>query len=500
VDADDVGRSCSTSGQDVELVRGEIAQLTMQPDETAFCRRMFEYAGEKTWIVVQHTTNSGRDHRIGNGAAPDLGENRSTKKFGHAVRRQQVNADQTSTRRRDLAKLAACQLAADGHPDIVRWHQDSDRDERVVGLDVGDELAESLCRWTAERCWTDPEHEVMLRAGWDVRILHLMFAAASGSRENFVDIDVNAVSWGVLIGVVVLMLAVDLIRHRDDHAPTSAEAVRESAFWVACGLAFSGFIAWRFGSEAFGEYISGYVIEKSLSVDNLFVWSIIFSSMAIPLKFQHRVLFWGIFGALVLRAIFIFAGAALISRFFWLLIVFGLFLVFTGLKIIRHRDDEGQTTSTAGLGLLRRFMPVTDEFDGHNFTKTIKGKRHATPLLAALVVVEVTDVVFAFDSVPAILAVSHEPYLVLASNAFAILGLRALYFLLASAKERFHYLSHALGGILIFVGIKMAVGHWYHLNTWISLGIIMGMLALAIIASQRIAARVALGDSAVSGD
>lgn len=313
--------------------------------------------------------------------------------------------------------------------------------------------------------------------------------ASSESRENFVDLDVSATAWGALIGVVLLMLIVDLIRHREDHAPTPTEAVRESLFWIACGLAFSGFIAWNFGSEAFGEYISGYVIEKSLSVDNLFVWAIIFSSMSIPLKYQHRVLFWGIFGALVLRAIFIFVGSALINRFFWLLIVFGVFLVITGLRIIRHRDDEGESSSSAGLGLLRRFMPVSEEFDGHKFTIRINGKRAATPLLAALVVVEITDVVFAFDSVPAILAVSNEPYLVLASNAFAILGLRALYFLLATAKDRFHYLSHALGGILVFVGVKMAVGHWYHLDTWVSLGVIIGMLIVAILASQRLTAR-----------
>ena len=226
--------------------------------------------------------------------------------------------------------------------------------------------------------------------------------------------------------------------------------------WVACGLAFAGVIALAFGGDAFGEYISGYLIEKSLSVDNVFVWSMLFATMAIPLKYQHRVLFWGIFGALALRARFIGVGSALISRFRWVLLVFGVFLVFTGAKIIRHRADEDQREATRGLGLLRRIMPVTDELDGQKFLTRLNGKRAATPLLAALFVIEVTDVIFAVDSVPAILAVSNEPYLVFASNAFAILGLRAMYFLLANAKERFHYLSHALGGILIFVGVKMA--------------------------------------------
>jgi tellurite resistance protein TerC len=260
--------------------------------------------------------------------------------------------------------------------------------------------------------------------------------------------------------------------------------------WVACGLAFSVVVAIAFGGDAFGEYISGYLIEKSLSVDNVFVWSMLFASLAIPLHYQHRVLFWGIFGALALRAAFILLGTALIGRFWWLLLVFGVFLVFTGAKIIRHRADEGKKEATHGLGLLRKLMPVSEEFDGHKFFTRVNAKRAATPLLAALVVVEITDVIFAVDSVPAILAVSNETYLIFASNAFAILGLRAMYFLLANAKERFHYLSHALGGILIFVGLKMAVSHWYHMNTYASLAIIVVMLIAAIVFSVRLAKRL----------
>jgi tellurite resistance protein TerC len=288
------------------------------------------------------------------------------------------------------------------------------------------------------------------------------------------------------------MLAVDLVRHRDDHEPTMREALGESIVWVLCGLAFAGVIALAFGGGAFGEYISGYLIEKSLSVDNVFVWAMLFSSMAIPLKYQHRVLFWGIFGALALRAMFIFAGTALITRFWWLLLVFGGFLVYTGVKIIRHRADEDAEQATRGLGLLRRVMPVSDQLDGHRFLTRVNGRRAATPLLAALVVVEVTDVIFAVDSVPAILAVSHEPFLVLASNAFAILGLRAMYFLLANARERFHYLSHALGAILLFVGLKMTVSHWVHLNTYASLAVIVAMLGAAVGFSVRHNRRVAL--------
>jgi tellurite resistance protein TerC len=319
----------------------------------------------------------------------------------------------------------------------------------------------------------------------------MLFAASS--RENFVDIDVPGWAWIALIATLGLMLAIDLFRHREDHEPTMPEALKESAIWVACGISFAGVVAVGFGAEAFGEYISGYLIEKSLSVDNVFVWALLFSSMAIPLKYQHRVLFWGIFGALTLRAVFIFAGTALISRFWWILLVFGVFLVYTGIKVIRHRDDEGDEGATRGLGLLKKIMPVTEEFDGHKFITKIDGKKAATPLLAALVVVEVTDVIFAVDSVPAILAVSHEPFLVFASNAFAILGLRAMYFLLAGAREKFHYLGHALGGILVFVGLKMTASHWFHLNTYVSLGVIVVMLTAAIVFSVRRNKAVAAG-------
>lgn len=312
-----------------------------------------------------------------------------------------------------------------------------------------------------------------------------MFLATISDRSHFVDIDVPVWAWFALLGVILLMLVIDLLRHRDDHEPTPREALVESVVWVACGLAFSAVIAWAFGAAAFGEYISGYLIEKSLSVDNVFVWSILFSTLAIPVKYQHRVLFWGIFGALVMRALFIVLGSALISRFWWLLLIFGLFLVYTGIKVIRHRADEGKHETTRGLGLLRKLMPVSDELDGHKFFTRVNAQRAATPLLAALVVIEISDVIFAVDSVPAILAVSNEPFLVFASNAFAILGMRALYFLLATAKERFHFLSHALGGILIFVGVKMSVSHWYHLNTYVSLGVIVMLLAAAVVLSLR---------------
>ncbi len=312
-----------------------------------------------------------------------------------------------------------------------------------------------------------------------------MLLAAADSNRDFVDLSVPMWGWFALVAVLGVMLSIDLYRHRDDHEPTPKEALGESMVWVACGLAFGGVILATFGSGAFGEYLSGYLIEKSLSVDNVFVWSMLFTTLAIPLKYQHRVLFWGIFGALTLRALFIGLGSALIAKFWWVLLVFGVFLILTGIKIIRHRDDEGNDGATRGLGFLRRIMPVTDTLDGHRFFTKVNMKRAATPLFAALVVVEVTDLIFALDSVPAILAVSHEPFLVFASNAFAILGLRAMYFLLANAREKFRYLSHALGGVLIFVGVKMAVSHWYHLDTFVALAVIMVMLAVAIALSIR---------------
>jgi tellurite resistance protein TerC len=308
--------------------------------------------------------------------------------------------------------------------------------------------------------------------------------AAAGNSSNFVELDVGPGAWIALLVVIGLLLGIDLYRHREAHAPTAREALTESVIWVMCGLGFAVVIAVAYGGDAFGEYLSGYLIEKSLSVDNVFVWSMLFATMAIPVKYQHRVLFWGIFGALTLRAIFIFLGTALIGRFWFVLLFFGVFLVYTGAKIIRHRADEGEEEATRGLGLLRRIMPVSEELDGQKFFTRLNGRRAATPLLAALVVVEVTDVIFAVDSVPAILAVSHEQFIVFASNAFAILGLRAMYFLLANAKERFHYLSHALGGILIFVGVKMSVAHWWHMNTYASLAVIVAILVVAMALSE----------------
>ncbi len=192
-----------------------------------------------------------------------------------------------------------------------------------------------------------------------------MTATVGADAAGFVELDVGVGAWAGLLGLIVVLVVVDLVRHRDDHEPTPRQAMAESVVWVTCGLASAGLVAIAFGGRAAGEYLAGYQIEKSLSVDNVFVWSVLVSALAQPLRYQHRVLFWGIFGALALRFTFIVTGAALIERFSWLLVVFGALLVGTGVRVLRHRDDEGRATATRGIGVVRRFVPVTDGFDGH---------------------------------------------------------------------------------------------------------------------------------------
>ncbi|TML15525.1 MAG: TerC family protein [Actinobacteria bacterium] len=328
----------------------------------------------------------------------------------------------------------------------------------------------------------------------------MSFLLATEARESFAEIDVPLWAWGALIATIVSMLAVDLVAHRAQHAPTPRRALIESSIWIAMGLSFAGVIALAFNGQAPGEYLAGYLIEKSLSVDNVFVWAVIFGTFAIPLRYQHRVLFWGVFGALILRAIFIGAGVSLIARFWWLLVVFGVFLILTGVKVLRHRENEGTPGHDRAVRALGRVMPVSPELNGHHFFTKVDGKRAATPLLAALVVVEFTDVIFAVDSVPAVLAVSREPFIVFASNAFAILGLRAAYFLLAGWRERLHYIGHALGLILIFVGAKMTVSRWWHMPTNLSLAVIVALLVLAIVASRRRERRLAALSAAVPSE
>ncbi|MFN8019790.1 MAG: TerC family protein [Acidimicrobiales bacterium] len=317
--------------------------------------------------------------------------------------------------------------------------------------------------------------------------MHALLLAESSSRsEHFASFDVHPWQWALFIGLIAALIIADLlIVHREAHEITFKEAGIESAVWIAIGLSFTGVMFWWHGSQAAGEYLSGYLIEKSLSIDNVFVWAVIFSYFAVPKAYQFRVLFWGIFGALVLRAIFIFAGVALIETFEWVLAIFGLVLLYSAWKIATHDDAEVHPEHNPVLRLVRRFIPSTSEYDGQKLFTIENGKRLATPLLAVLVMVETTDVVFAVDSIPAILAVSHEQFIVFSSNAFAILGLRSLYFLLNGMQDKFRYLNIGLGVILAFVGLKMLASFFFGLHppTWTSLVVITVLLAITMVAS-----------------
>jgi tellurite resistance protein TerC len=308
--------------------------------------------------------------------------------------------------------------------------------------------------------------------------------AAGGGDGNFVDLDVELWQWGVLLALFVILLLVDLlVIHREAHEVSTREAAIESAAWVAIGVSFALVVWWWFGGQATTEYFSAYLIEWSLSIDNVFVWALLMAYFAVPRMYQHRVLFWGIFGALVMRAIFIFAGISLINRFDWILYVFGAFLLFTAGRMLFTDNEHIDPSRSRFLKFINRVIPSTDKLDGpHLFTK-IDGRRLATPLFAVLLLVEFTDVIFAVDSVPAVLAISHEQFIVYSSNAFAILGLRALYFLLADMHARFTYLQQGLAVILAFVGVKMIIAEWYHIPTWASLVVIALVLAVAISAS-----------------
>ena len=279
------------------------------------------------------------------------------------------------------------------------------------------------------------------------------------------------------------MLAIDLVAHRHAHVIGLREAASWSIFWVLSGITF-GIIIWSLYGADFGQqYFAGFVIEKSLAVDNVFVWAIIFASFGVPAKYQHRVLFLGVLGALVFRGIFIALGATLINNFAWILYFFAALLVFTGIQMLRHRNDHGDPANSKIYKLFTRFIPMTDAFHGQKFIVRVGGALVATPLLAVLVLVEVTDIVFAIDSIPAIFAVTSEPFLVFTANAFAILGLRAMYFLLADLVHRFVYLKIGLAAILIWVGVKMALHDVVKVPTTLSLSVIIGILAISVIAS-----------------
>jgi tellurite resistance protein TerC len=294
----------------------------------------------------------------------------------------------------------------------------------------------------------------------------------------------SPLQWGAFILLLLVLLALDLgVVHRKEHRVGLREAVVWSIVWTIIALIFNAWIYYRFGMRPGLEFLTGYIIERSLSFDNIFVFIIIFNYFAVPAEYQHRVLFWGILGALISRGLFIAMGTALLSRFEWLMLVFGAFLVYTGINILRGKETEVHPESNPVLRLFRRFVPLTASYHGKRFFIRENHRTLATPLMLVLVVVEATDVIFAVDSIPAVLGVTRDPFIVFTSNIFAILGLRALYFLLAGLMHKFHYLSYGLGLVLVFVGGKMLVERWYEIPVQLSLGIVLGLLTVSIVVS-----------------
>ena len=290
--------------------------------------------------------------------------------------------------------------------------------------------------------------------------------------------------WFGFVVFVLAMLALDLgVFHKKDHEVSIKEALIWTGVWISLSLLFNAGLYFWFGAERALEFLSGYVIEKALSVDNIFVFIVIFSVFAVPAKLQHRVLLFGILSALVLRAVFVVLGAALLSRFHWLGYVFGGFLVFTGIKLLVQREGQVDPQSNPVFKLFRRVMPSVNEFHDGHFTVVKGGKRYATPLLLVLIAIETTDIVFAMDSIPAIFAVTRDPFIVFTSNIFAILGLRALYFALSGMMHKFHYLKIGLALVLLFVGAKMLLASVYEIPIWASLLVIAILLGGSVLAS-----------------
>jgi tellurite resistance protein TerC len=290
--------------------------------------------------------------------------------------------------------------------------------------------------------------------------------------------------WIGFLAFVVAMLALDLgVFHRRQHVVGPREAAAWSAAWISLALGFGAGVFFFAGPVPGEEFLAAYLVEKSLSVDNLFVFVVLFEALRIPRAQQHRVLFWGILSALVLRAVMIFAGAAMLSRFHWLTFVFGGFLIFTGWKLWTQPPGREDAGIQRILRLVRRVLPTTPTLHGGHFLVREHGHWHATPLLVALAAIEISDVAFAVDSIPAVFAVSRDPFIVFTSNIFAILGLRSLYFLLADLMGRFVYLRPGLAAILTYVGVKMVIVPWVKIPSALSLGVIAGILVVAVVAS-----------------
>jgi tellurite resistance protein TerC len=294
----------------------------------------------------------------------------------------------------------------------------------------------------------------------------------------------EAILWGSFSLFVIGMLALDLgVFHRKAHTVSVKEALTWTAIWITLSMAFNLFVYKYFGKEAALEFFTAYVVEKSLSIDNIFVIIMIFSYFQVPDKYQHKVLFWGIFGALVMRVIFIFAGIELIHKFHWLIYAFGGFLIITGARMIFGQEKPMEPEKNPIVKLVRRMFPITDTFEEDHFFVRRDHKLWATPLFIVVMLIEATDLIFAVDSIPAIIAISEDPFIVYTSNVFAILGLRSLYFALAGIEKYFTYLKYGLATILVFVGIKMVIVDFYKIPVEISLIVISFLLAISMIAS-----------------
>ena len=289
------------------------------------------------------------------------------------------------------------------------------------------------------------------------------------------------------LAFIGLMLALDLgVFHRKAHTPTFRESAIWTGVWSSLAMIFGGIVAWNFGATAAVDWYTAWLVEQSLSIDNIFVFVIVFGAVRIPSNLQHRVLFWGVLSAVVLRAVMIFGGVLLIERFQWILYIFGAFLLFTAMKLLRHGGvADPAATESRLLAWLRRRMSVTEQLHGSHFFVRHDGRWRATPMLLALILVEITDVVFAVDSIPAVFAVTTEPFLVFTSNIFAILGLRSLYFLLAGMADRFYYLKPALGIVLGFVGVKLLLHGQVKVPSLLSLAVIVVVIGSGVLFSLR---------------
>ena len=301
--------------------------------------------------------------------------------------------------------------------------------------------------------------------------------------------------YGVFFTAVLLMVAVDMfsLRKNGSHKVGIKEALAWSGLWVAVSCLFAGWLYIELaGNPVYGaavakekvlEFFTGYILEKSLAVDNIFVFLMIFGYFKVAPKYQHRVLLYGVLGALVLRAVMIFIGAALVRQFEWILYLFGAFLLYTGIRMMKSEEDEEDLSSNRLLGVVKKIIPIGSEFHGDKFFTIENGKKIATPLFLVLIMIELSDVIFAVDSIPAVFAVTTDPFIVLTSNIFAVLGLRAMYFLLADVAERFVFLKYGLAFVLSFIGLKMLMMHWVHIPISISLSVVFGALGASILTS-----------------